>query len=89
MVEDPVKNNFQSIFMALRNKVPQVFIDTQSGIQFFIIRCFISMTHRLKQRTDVEAGHAQFLQVINPWQQSIQSVHRFGICIFFRRTRQS
>ena len=53
MVEHAVQDHADALVVAFRHEVFQVRVGAQPAVQFFVIRCFIAVSHGLKQRPDV------------------------------------
>ena len=89
VVEYAVKNNLNVFFMTCLYKGSQIFVGSKTGIQFFIICGFISVSDTFKKWTNVQSSTSDFFDVINPGKKSIQTVHRFAVIILLWSTRKA
>ena len=84
MVEHAVKDHLNPLCVAFLYKICQVGIVTQTAVKFFVIGCFITVSDRFKERSDIDCIAADFLYMIDPGDRLIQPVYRCCISVFLR-----
>ena len=89
VVEDTIKDYFDSLFVTGFYKCSQVFICSKTGIQFFIIGGFIAMSDTLKKWSDVQGSASDLFNMVNPWKKSVQAEYRFCVFVLLWSTGKS
>ena len=84
MVEYTVKNNFDSFFVTDFYESCQILVGSETGIQFLVIGCFITMSDTFKKRTDVQGSAADCFNMVNPWKKSVQAMYRCTVVVLLR-----
>ena len=57
MVEYTIKDHTDAFFMAGFYKIGEIFIGSETGIQFFVIGCLVAMSDTFKKRPIYKAVH--------------------------------
>ena len=89
VVEYTVEDYFDAFFVTCFDKSGQVFVCSKTGVKLLIIGGFITMSDTFEERSDVQGGASDLFDVVDPWEESVQTVDRSGVLILFRCTAKS
>ena len=75
VIEYAIQNDPDTLTVTFFYKINQVFIRTQTTVQLLIISCFVTMSHRFKQRSDIQCITSKIMDMSDPWKQCIQPMN--------------
>ena len=88
MIEYGIQNHPDSPAVALSDKKRQILIGSQPSVHFPVIRGLIPMSHRFKQRPDVQRAAPDFHHMIQPGNKRQQPILHRSSLILLRSPRQ-
>ena len=82
VVEYAVKDLLDTLRVTFLHKVRKICIVTQTAVQFFVISCFIAVSDRFKERSDIDRIASDLFDVTDPGKGLVQTVYRCCIGVF-------
>ena len=88
VVEYPVQNDPDALFVARRHQTTQIVVGAQPPVHGAVVGGVVAVAAGLEHRPQVQGIAPQGGHVIHPGQQGVQPVGRLAVVVPFRRPRQ-